>query len=186
MKRLWVIICVFFMMTPVAVARQVGNVTLPESLTAGREKLILNGAGFRKKFFIKVYACGLYLKQKEKDPQKIIDEDSPMAIRMHFVYNGVSSKKLVHGWNKGFVNGTHGNIAPIQARIDTFNSYFSEEAKKNDIYDIIYVPEQGIRVFIKGNLKGTIKGLDFKKAVFSIWLGDKPADSGLKKKMLGK
>jgi hypothetical protein len=34
-------------------------------------------------------------------------------------------------------------------------------------------------------LKGTIKGLDFKKAVFSIWLGEKPADSKLKKKMLG-
>ena len=67
----------------------------------------------------------------------------------------------------------------------SFNAYFSQKAEKNDIYDIIYIPEQGVSVYIKGELKGTIKGLDFKKAVFSIWLGEKPADSNLKKKMLG-
>jgi len=33
---------------------------------------------------------------------------------------------------------------------------------------------------------GTVKGLDFKKALFAIWLGKKPADSGLKDGMLGK
>jgi hypothetical protein len=39
---------------------------------------------------------------------------------------------------------------------------------------------------MKGALKGTIKGIDFKRAVFSIWLGEKPADAKLKKGMLGK
>jgi hypothetical protein len=179
------IILAVIVMSPMANAKQVGKVELPDSLMAGTNELLLNGAGFRKKLFIKVYAAGLYLKEKQTDPQKIIDADAPMAIRMHFVYSEVSGKKLVEAWNEGFVNGTGGNIAPIKTEIDTFNAYFSQEAKKNDIYDIIYVPEQGISVYIKGELKGTIKGLDFKKAVFSIWLGEKPADSSLKKKMLG-
>ena len=179
------IILAVIVMSPMANAKQVGKVELPDSLMAGTNELLLNGAGFRKKLFIKVYAAGLYLKEKQTDPQQIIDADAPMAIRMHFVYSEVSGKKLVEAWNEGFVNGTGGNIAPIKTEIDTFNAYFSKEAKKNDIYDIIYVPEQGISVYIKGELKGTIKGLDFKKAVFSIWLGEKPADSSLKKKMLG-
>jgi len=178
-------VLVVFMISPAVVAKQVGKVTLPDSLMAGMDELLLNGAGFRKKLFIKVYAAGLYLKEKQTDPQKIMDADTPMAIRMHFVYSGVSSKKLVDAWNEGFVNGTGGNIAPIKTEIDTFNAYFSQKASKNDIYDIIYIPEQGVSVYIKGELKGTIKGLDFKKAVFSIWLGEKPADSKLKKKMLG-
>ena len=185
MKRLLMIILAVIVMSPMANAKQVGKVELPDSLMAGTNELLLNGAGFRKKLFIKVYAAGLYLKEKQTDPQKIIDADTPMAVRMHFVYSEVSGKKLVEAWNEGFVNGTGGNIAPIKTEIDTFNAYFSKEAKKNDIYDIIYVPEQGISVYIKGELKGTIKGLDFKKAVFSIWLGEKPADSSLKKKMLG-
>ena len=185
MKRLLIIMLAVFVMSPMANAKQVGKVELPDSLTAGTDVLLLNGAGFRKKLFIKVYAAGLYLEDKQTDPQKIMDADKPMAIRMHFVYSKVSSKKLVDGWNKGFANGTGGNIAPIKTEIDTFNAYFSQEAKKNDIYDIIYIPDLGVSVYIKGELKGTIKGLDFKKAVFSIWLGEKPADSKLKRKMLG-
>ncbi len=186
MKRLLMIILAVFLMSPMANAKQVGKVELPDSLMAGMDELLLNGAGFRKKLFIKVYAAGLYLKEKQTDPQKIMDADTPMAIRMHFVYSEVSSKKLVDAWNEGFVNGTGGNIVPIKTEIDTFNACFSQEAKKNDIYDIIYIPEQGISVYINGELKGTIKGLGFKKAVFSIWLGEKPADSNLKRKMLGK
>ena len=185
MKRLMFMVLVVFMISPMANAKQVGKVELPDSLMAGTDELLLNGAGFRKKLFIKVYAAGLYLKEKQTDPQKIMDAETPMAIRMHFVHSEVPSKKLVDAWNEGFVNGTGGNIEPIKTEIDTFNAYFSQEAKKNDIYDIIYIPEQGVSVYIKGELKGTIKGLDFKKAVFSIWLGEKPADSKLKKKMLG-
>ncbi len=186
MKRLMVITLAVLMMTSLATAAQIGKVTLPDSLMAGNDTLLLNGAGFRKKLFIKVYAGGLYLMKKNNDPKKIIGADEPMAIRMHFIYDGVSSKKLIDGWNEGFVKGTGGNIAPIKTEIDQFNSFFSEEAKKNDIYDIIYVPGQGVSVYMKGALKGTIKGIDFKRAVFSIWLGEKPADAKLKKWMLGK
>jgi hypothetical protein len=185
MKRLLMIILAVFLMSPMASAKQIGDVSLPDSMMAGMDELLLNGASFRKKLFIKVYAAGLYLKEKQTDPQKITDADKPMAIRMHFVYSKVSSKTLVDAWNEGFVNGTGGNITPIKKEIDTFNACFSQEAKKNDIYDIIYIPEQGVGVYIKGELKGTIKGLDFKKAVFSIWLGEKPADSKLKKQLLG-
>jgi len=179
------IILTVFVVSSVVNAKQVGDVTLPESMMAGMDELLLNGAGFRKKLFIKVYAAGLYLKEKQTDPQIIMDADKPMAIRMHFVYSEVSSKKLVDAWNEGFMNGTGGNIAPIKTEIETFNACFSQKASKNDIYDIIYIPEQGVSVYIKGELKGTIKGLDFKKAVFSIWLGEKPADSKLKRQLLG-
>jgi hypothetical protein len=109
-----------------------------------------------------------------------------MAIRMHFIYDGVSSEKLIEGWNEGFGKATGGNIGPIKKEIDAFNAFFTEEAKENDIYDIVYIPGEGVSVTMKGVLKGTIQGLDFKKAVFSIWLGDDPADSKLKKGMLGK
>jgi hypothetical protein len=185
MKRLVIILLAVFVMSTMAYGKQVGDVILPDSLMAGMDELLLNGAGFRKKLFIKVYAAGLYLKEKQTDPQKIMDADTPMGIRMYFVHSEVSSKKLVDAWNEGFVNGTGGNIAPIKTEIDTFNACFSQKASKDDIYDIIYIPGQGVSVYIKGELKGTIKGLDFKKAVFSIWLGEKPADSKLKRQLLG-
>lgn len=186
MRKLLIITLSLVMMMPMAYAKEIGGASLPDSLKAGEDQLLLNGAGLRKKLFIKVYAGGLYLKQKMTDPQGIIDADDPMAIRMHFIYDGVSSKKLTDGWNEGFNNATNGNTAPIKTEIDQFNGFFSEKAKKNDIYDIIYIPDQGASVYMKGKLKGTVKGLTFKKTLFSIWLGEKPADAKLKKGMLGK
>jgi hypothetical protein len=184
-KRLLVAVLTILMFASVSVAKEIGGVNLPDFLKAGENKLLLNGAGLRKKLFIKVYAGGLYLTKSTKDPQKIIQADEPMAVRMHFIYDGVSGEKLVNGWNEGFDKATGGNISDIKKEIDLFNSFFTDEAKKNDVYDIIYMPDQGVQVFMKGRLKGTVKGLAFKKALFAIWLGDKPADSGLKKGMLG-
>jgi hypothetical protein len=185
-KRLLIMVLAALMTTSLAAAMEIGGVKLPDSMQVGEDKLLLNGAGLRKKFFVKVYAGGLYLKKKNQHPQKIIEADESMAVRMHFIYDGVSSKKLIDGWNEGFAKATGGNILPIKKEIDQFNSFFTEEVKKDDIYDIIYNPGQGVSVFFKGTLKGTIKGLDFKKALFAIWLGKKPVDSGLKEGMLDK
>jgi hypothetical protein len=183
--RTLVVFLVLLFLTAPSQAASVGGVDLPAKLTAGGDELLLNGAGLRKKFIIKVYAGGLYLKQKMNAAGEIIAADAPMAIRMHFIYDGVKSKSLIEAWNEGFANATGGNTAPIQKEIDRFNGFFTQEAQKGDVYDVVYVPGQGVTVTIKGQVKGTIPGLAFKQAVFAIWLGEKPADKGLKKGMLG-
>ncbi len=185
-KKLFIIALTVLLMSSVSVAKEIGGVNLPDSLKAGKKELLLNGAGLRKKAFIKVYAAGLYLVQKSSDPKKITEADEPMAIKMHFIYDGVSNKKLIKAWNDGFNNATGGNIAPLKEKIDKFNSFFTTEAKKGDVYDVIYIPGQGVSVHMKGTLVGTVKGLDFKKAVFGIWLSEKTAVKSLKKGMLGK
>jgi hypothetical protein len=35
-------------------------------------------------------------------------------------------------------------------------------------------------------VRGVIEGADFMQALWAVWLGEKPADSGLKKGMLGR
>ena len=184
-KTLVVIFFALTIITP-AQAKEIGSVNLPDMIMVGKEQLMLNGAGLRKKYFIKVYAGGLYLGKKESDAKKIINSDEPMAIRMQFIYDGVSGKELVDAWNEGFANATTGGLGTIKESTDKFNSFFTEEARKGDIYDIIYTPGEGVNVYIKGKLMGTIRGLDFKKALFAIWLGEKPVDNSLKQGMLGK
>jgi hypothetical protein len=172
---------------PLALAMgvEVGGVQLPDSLTVNNAKLLLNGAGLRTKVIVKVYAGGLYLLKKETDPEKIIAADEPMVIRMHFIHSTVSKDNLVNAWNEGFANATNGNVAAIQKEVQQFNGYFTTDAKQGDIYDVIYVPAQGISVEINGKRKGPIPGFGFKQAVFGIWIGKKPADAKLKKGMLG-
>lgn len=185
-RKILMVLCLALIIITPAQAKEIGGVNLSDTITAGKEQLVLNGAGVRKKFFVKAYAGGLYLKTRENNAQKIVDADEPMAIRLRFIYDGVSCKQLVEGWNEGFADATRGNLGPIKDRADTFNSFFTEDARKGDIYDMIYTPGEGVRVSIKGKLMGTITGLDFKKALFAIWLGEKPVDSSLKQGMLGK
>ena len=174
-----------FLFVPQVYALKIAGVKLPDTLDKDGTQLLLNGAGVRKKFFFKVYAGGLYLKKKCSDPKTIIDADEPMAIRMHWIYDGVEAKKIVAGWNQGFEAGTGEKIKTMQQEIKTFNGYFKDDAKSNDIYEVIYTPKKGIQVVMNGNLKGTIKGLEFKKAVFGIWLGNNKELSSVKKGMLG-
>ena len=168
-------------------AKEIGGVTLTETLSAGGENLVLNGAGLRKKLFVKVYAGGLYLKAKTTDAPAIVASDEPMAIRMHFLY-GVSAKRLIGAWNDGFKAALGKDRGSLQAKIDAFNALFQRKAEKGDIYDLIYTPGSGVALVINGENQGKVEGHDFKKAVFSIWLGEKLADGNLesvKKGMLG-
>lgn len=187
LRRFFVIGWIALIMFPsLSYAKKIGGVDIPDSLTAGNVPLVLNGAGLRKKFFMKIYAGALYLQEKSDDPRKIIEAEEPMAIRMHFIYDGVASQKLIDTWNEGFGSSTGGNPALIAPQIEKFNACFTEDAKAGDVYDIMYTPGQGVRVYIKNQLRGAIQGVKFKKALFAIWLGEKPADKDLKEGMLGK
>ncbi len=187
MKTAWIWLAALVLAIAVpATGMEIGGATLPDTLTAGTRELTLNGAGLRRKFFVRVYAGGLYLTEKSDDAGAIVAADEPMAIRMHFVREGVSPENLIEAWNEGFEAATGGNTAPIRSGIDKFNGFFTEETRKDDVYDIIYTPEQGVRLYMRDRLMGVIPGLEFKRALFAIWLGEKPADESLKKGMLGR
>ena len=157
------------------------TVTLPGTDTA----LQLNGIGYRKKFIIKVYIGALYVENRANSRDEVIAQSGPNRVLMHFVYDEVSGEKLVDAWNDGFEsNMTSEQLKALQERINMFNAMFTT-VNENDVIMLDYVPGTGTRVTIKGDDKGVIPGEDFNKALLDIWLGDEPADSGLKDAMLG-
>ena len=176
--RFFSILILFLSMT--AMAGEIGGKNLPDTLTVGDAELSLNGAGLRKKFFIKVYAGGLYLQEKSKDAKSVVEADQPMAVRLHFIYKGVSAEKLVGAWNEGFENGLGEKKSEFQQQIDQFNGFWSKEAKEDDVYMVTYEPGKGTSVVANDEVIGTIPGLEFKKAVFGIWLGENVSESKLK------
>jgi hypothetical protein len=85
------------------------------------------------------------------------------------------------------VNATGGNTAPLKSSIDSFMAVFREPISNGDVFEIAYEPAASrIRITKNGAHKGDVDGgLEFKQAVFGIWLGAKPAQESLKKEMLG-
>ena len=62
----------------------------------------------------------------------------------------------------------------------------AEDFVPADVYDFVYVPGKGVEIYKNGQMASTIQGLEFKKALFGIWLCNKPAQESLKEEMLGK
>jgi hypothetical protein len=183
-KAIVLLFAMCFLATAVYAA-DVEGVNFPDTMKAGGQDLVFNGGGKRVKFMMKVYVTGLYLKQKSSDAAKIIAADEPMSVRLQITSGLVTPDKMKSAVMEGFEKSTNGNIAPIKAKIDSFMNIFKEQ-KKGDAYDFSYVPGKGLEVFKNGAMSSTIEGLEFKKALYGIWLGDKPAQDDLKAKMLGK
>lgn len=184
MKRLLAVLIITLMLSPALSAQEVGGVNFSDQMEISGKNMVLNGAGLRKKAFIKVYACGLYLQEKTSDAKAIINGDEPMAIKLVITSGFVSKEKMHSAMTEGFEASTNGNQAALQEKIDAFNKCFNDEIVKEDEFLMTYLPETGVVVSKNGTEKGIIKGLDFKKALFGIWLGDKPADDGLKEDMI--
>ena len=87
-------------------AREVAGIVLPETLQIpdNTTPLVLNGAGTRNKFFIKVYVAGLYLPSNQTSAATILDLTGPKRVHMHFLHKEVEREKLINGWQDGFKN----------------------------------------------------------------------------------
>lgn len=164
---------------------QVGDATLPDTVTFSGDDLTINGAGLREKFIFDIYAGGLYLKKKSTSASAIADADETMAIKLHILSGMMSKSKMTSALRDGFKKSTKGNTAALDKRINTFIGFIKEEIEEGQIYDIVYEPNKGSVIYKDGVQKGYVEGLDFKKALFNIWIGDNPADKGLKNEMLG-
>lgn len=168
-------------------ARELAGISLPDEITlANGDTLILNGMGLREKLWVDVYVGALYLGKSANNVAEVLAQPGAMRIQMNFVYKEVASSKLVKAWTEGFEkNQPPEKLKQLQDRIDTFYGYFADSAKKDDVYIIDYLPGQGSSISKNGTQLGVIEGEDFRNALIEIWLGNSPADKGLKKGMLG-
>ena len=157
---------------------------LPATLQVGEQELKLNGVGEREKLFLDLYVAGLYLTELSNDSKTVIDADSPMAIRIVITSKMVSQEKLIASLQEGFKNSTQGKLEPIRAEIQKFRDCFADEIARGNVFDLVYVPKQGVMVFKDGKQKGIVAGLEFKQALFGIWLCDRPVDADLKQALL--
>lgn len=184
-KKVLAVIAIILMTAGVCQATEIAGVKLSDSLEFGQAKLMLNGAGVRTKYLLKLYVGCLYLKEKSQDAKYATEADESMAIRLHIISSMVTSERMEETVREGFVNSMNGNTAPLQDKIEKFISIWKEKIKIGDTYDLVYVPGKGTKVYKNGKFYLVTEGLPFKQALFGIWFCNKPAQKSLKKEMLG-
>ncbi|SHM64696.1 chalcone isomerase family protein [Flavobacterium saccharophilum] len=165
---------------------EVNGVTVPRKIEVQNKTMQLNGAGGRSKMWLEVYVQALYLSQLSQDPKFIIDSDTEMAIRIEITSSMVSSNKLTKAMNAGFEKSAGSNLEELRPRIEQFKTLLSDPITEKDVFVLWYNPfDQTVNVIKNEVVKGKVPGFDFKKALFGIWLSDKPVDENLKKHLLG-
>ncbi|MBF0117550.1 MAG: chalcone isomerase family protein [Desulfobacterales bacterium] len=182
-KHIVFIIAAIFITSSNASSITINGFEFPDKIKAGKGELVLNGAGFRMKMGIKIYACALYVMNKTQDAIKIQDSEEPMAVRLTII-KLIRGEDWKRGWEQSFSKSGI-NTSYMHDKVKQFVSFFNDGSNEKDIYDILYLPEEGTVISKNDKLLGKIKGNDFKRLLFSIWIGEK-AQSDLKAKLLNK
>ncbi|WP_130733923.1 chalcone isomerase family protein [Flavobacterium sp. J27] len=154
--------------------------------SGGKTKLVLNGYGIRDKMWINLYVQALYLTEKSDDPKKILDSDETIATRLYVTSSLVTREKLIKAIEEGIEKSYQSEIEPLRERMHKFMSFFENVTEKGYLEFVYSKEDVKTYVFINDKLTGEIEGLDFRKALFGIWLEDRCVDRTLKKRLLGK
>ena len=133
-----------------------------------------------------LYAIGLYVEGTETDNMKLKDADRPMAIRLVSLSSLLGMNRLTKELRRGFSYGMDHDkefLKTIQTRIDTFLNMLEKCGKKPKKYakiTFLYNSKHETEVYFESTLLGKIKGHDFKRALFGIWLNNNCADKKLR------
>ena len=170
-----------------SIAAEIEGVQLADRVQLGKSDLTLNGAGVRTRFIFKVYVGALYLQSKAGTTETVLRDAGAKRIAMHMLRD-LDAEQLFTALNEGLnKNHTPDELARLAPQVKHLEAIFNavKAAKKGDVILLDYLPGAGTRVTVRGEDKGTITGAEFNRALLRIWLGDQPADAGLKKAMLG-
>ena len=167
---------------------ELAGVKYAHNVQVAGSTLVLNGAGIRYKFIIKVYTAGLYLAGKAATPEAVLS--APGNKRMHVVMlREIDGNEL----GKLFTRGMQDNapkdefskfIPGMLQMADIFST--RRKLSSGDNFSVDYVPGTGTQVLVNGKATGeVIKEPEFFNALMRIWLGPNPADRALKDALLG-
>ena len=163
-------------------AKDVDGHQVPDTATQDGKTLHLIGAGIRNKWMFDVYVGALYAEKPTFNAANLIKSEQAKRMNLHLLRD-VGKDKIMETIREGFERNSKAQMPALQGRLDQLAAAVPD-LKKGDLLSLTYVPEKG--TVVGGVAKETvIPGKDFADALFSCWLGPEPADSDLKRKLLG-
>lgn len=154
------------------------------------ESLVPRGSGIRTKPILgAIYELTLSVPEslKTADAQTIIEADQPMEFVLQIQSRLITRARFVEVTTEGFEKAARSGYASpgTQAFLAQFSAV---EFKKGDFVLMRYAGGALATIYRKADggetSLGSIAGLDLKKALFAIWLGEVPAQESLKQSLL--
>ncbi len=186
---------------------QAGSLVEPKTKTVFAERvtvahggksatLVATGVGLRTRTIMKVdiYTIASYVCETadlaalaagaDGAASGLVTLDLPKRIQME-VRRDVGRDRLIGGLTSSIADDAARN-PELQADLDRFVGLFDRDARKGDRIVFDYVPELGLVASVNGDVLGTITGTAMMRALWKVWLGEKPIDAGLKRDLVAR
>ena len=154
-----------------------------------RQDLVLNGAGVRTKFMMKVYAIGLYLPEKTHRGYDVIYRNGPKRVVISILMREITTEQFMSALREKLDSDlTAAELRAMQSSLEQINEIMIavKSLKRGHVVALEYVPGRGTRIVINGEVKGNyIPNEEFYRALLTGWIGDKPVNEKLKRALLG-
>lgn len=170
----WAVNTTSVLATPITI----GDVTFADHESYLSKNLVLNGAGIRKKFIFKVYAAALYLEKKTNTENELFNAASGIKKLEMVFLRDVGKEKMLDTFKEGMTN----NKIPASKDLDVLFSAISDIKEKEKMIFTIDGDKLNFEIQQK---TGTITNATISQSWLKLWLGESPADSDLKKALLG-
>jgi hypothetical protein len=167
-----------------AFSADVAGVKLAETVESGGQQLQLNGYGIRKKFFFKIYVGSLYTAQQASSSDQVINGAGGKLIRMNFLYSKVEKEKIIDGFAEGIKKNSPELVK--DPAVISFLGWFDADFVAGDQVDLTISADGRVSASHNNRPLGTLNSPALARGVLLIYLGNQPADSDMKKGMLGK
>ena len=161
------------------------SVTMPDQLTIGGHRLVLNGLGTRRAtaFKVPVYVAGLYVAERSGNAAALLEAPTPKVMVLRFV-RSVDRDDITKAWTEGFAKNAHAGIPSLDNRIARLNGLMPD-IHDGDTLRSPGSPAAGPASRSTGRPRGVVGGDDFGRALFSVWLGPSPPNRDLQEGLLG-
>jgi Chalcone isomerase-like len=166
----------------------VSGVSLADTITVGKETLVVNGAGMRAVAMFRAYVVVLYLPHTASDAGRVLSMEG--AKRLHLVtMRDLHGKDLGHSMRQTMqANLSQSEQAVLSTRLDALEVSMNGlgELPKGAIIEMDFQPDVGTSVQVNDKkVLEQVPGADFYRAILMIWLGEHPVGEHLKQTLLG-
>lgn len=142
----------------------------------------LQGKGYKRVLFMRAFDAGFYTTPGVSKDDLLEDVPKYLEVEYHVAIPAKSLTDYTITHMKH--NISREEFSELNEEIMLMGKYFVD-LKPHDRFSLTYLPGVGTQFAHNGKLVGVVSGDKFGRALFSVWIGSKPFDPTLKRKILG-
>ncbi len=170
-------------------ALQLEGVDVPEAVSAGDgTELRLQGAAVRSFYHvIDGYIGALYLENSTSDVASILADDGYKRMTFTVLLSKMSARKIGNAFYEAIqINTSPEEQQELEKEIKQFVTMIDGTVKRGEGGSFEYIPGQGARVTVAGEVKGVIPGKKVFNTILKVWIGETPPTQSFKNGVLGR